>query len=147
MKILVIGGTSFVGRHIVEQSLLKGHEVVLFNRGKTNPDLFPECRRIVGNRRTNMNQAALEHWDAVIDTSGYTPNDVKPVIEALKEKTNHYTFISTISVYDDYSKGDVHEDSSKFSNTVTTDEITGETYGPLKVMCENIVNKVVGEKA
>ena len=147
LKILVIGGTSFVGRHIVEQSLLNGHEVVLFNRGKTNPDLFPECRRIVGDRRTNMNQAALEHWDAVIDTSGYTPNDVKPVIEALKEKTNHYTFISTISVYDDHSKGDVNENSSTFTHTITTDEVTGETYGPLKVMCEKEVNDGFGEKA
>ena len=93
LKLLVIGGTSFVGRHIVEQSLLNGHEVVLFNRGKTNPNLFPECRRIIGDRRSNMDQAAVEHWDAVINTSGYTPNDVKPVIEALKEKTSHYTFI------------------------------------------------------
>jgi len=147
MKILVIGGTSFVGRHIVEQSLLNGHEVVLFNRGKTNPDLFLECRRIIGDRRMNMDQAALEHWDAVIDTSGYTPNDVKPVIEALKEKSDHYTFISTISVYNDHSKGDVNENSSIFTHTVTTDEVTGETYGALKVMCEQVVNDGFGEKA
>ena len=147
MKLLVIGGTSFVGRHIVEQALKNGHEVVLFNRGKTNPDLFPECRRIVGDRRINMDQAALEHWDAVIDTSGYTPNDVKPVIVALKEKSDHYTFISTISVYDDHSKGDVNENSSIFTHTVTTDEVTGETYGPLKVMCEQVVNEGFGGKA
>lgn len=147
LKILVIGGTSFVGRHIVEQSLLNGHEVVLFNRGKTNPDLFPACRRIIGDRRTNMDQAALEQWDAVIDTSGYTPNDVKPVIEALKQKSDHYTFISTISVYDDFSKGDVDENGTKFTRTVETDEVTGETYGPLKVMCENEVNEGFGEKA
>lgn len=147
MKLLVIGGTSFVGRHIVEQSLLKGHEVVLFNRGKTNPDLFPECRRIVGDRCTNADQVALENWDAVIDTSGYTPNDIKPVIEALKEKTNHYTFISTISVYDDHSKGDVNEDSSKFKHIVNTAEVTGETYGALKVMCEKEVNDGFGGKA
>lgn len=147
MKLLVIGGTSFVGRHIVEQLLLKGHEVVLFNRGKTNPDLFPACRRIIGDRRINMDQAALEHWDAVIDTSGYTPNDVKPVIEALKEKSDHYTFISTISVYDDYSKGDVNENGSIFTHTVKTDEVTGATYGPLKVMCENEVKDGFGEKA
>ncbi len=147
MKLLVIGGTSFVGRHIVEQALKNGHEVVLFNRGKTNPDLFPECRRILGDRQIHINQAALEQWDAVIDTSGYTPNDVKPVIEALREKTNHYTFISTISVYDDHSKGDVNENSSKFSHAVTTNEVTGETYGALKVMCENEVLDGFGEKA
>ena len=147
MKLLVIGGTSFVGRHIVEQSLLNGHEVVLFNRGKTNPDLFPKCRHIIGDRRAHMNQAALEHWDAVIDTSGYTPNDVKPVIEALKEKIDHYTFISTISVYDDHSKGDVNENSSTFKHTIATDEVTGETYGPLKVMCEKEVNDGFGSKA
>lgn len=147
MKLLVIGGTSFVGRHIVEQSLLNGHEVVLFNRGKTNPDLFPECRRIVGDRRVNMEQAKLEHWDAVIDTSGYTPNDVKPVIEALKEKTDHYTFISTVSVYDDHSKGDVNENSSKFTPILNTDEVSGETYGPLKVMCEQEVTEGFNGKA
>ncbi|WP_186670849.1 NAD-dependent epimerase/dehydratase family protein [Sporosarcina sp. BP05] len=147
MKLLVIGGTSFVGRHIVERSLQNGHEVVLFNRGKTNPDLFPKCRHIIGDRRAHMDQAALEHWDAVIDTSGYTPNDVKPVIEALKDKIDHYTFISTISVYDDHSKGDVNENSSTFTHTITTDEVTGETYGPLKVMCEKEVNDGFGSKA
>lgn len=147
MKVLVIGGTSFVGRHIVERALLNGHEVALFNRGITNSDLFPECRRIVGDRRTNMELAASEQWDAVIDTSGYTPSDVKPVIEALKDKTSHYTFISTISVYDDFSKGNVNESGSKFTQTVTTDEVTSETYGPLKVMCEEEVNDGFGEKA
>ncbi|MHC8515824.1 NAD-dependent epimerase/dehydratase family protein [Sporosarcina sp. ITBMC105] len=147
MKVLVIGGTSFIGRHIVEELLLNEHEVVLFNRGKTNPDLFPTCRRIVGDRRTDMDQAALEHWDAVIDTSGYTPNDVKPVIEALREKSDHYTFISTISVYDDFSKGDVNEHGTIITHTVETDEVTGVTYGPLKVMCENEVKNGLGEKA
>ena len=147
MKLLVIGGTSFVGRHIVEQALHNGHEVVLFNRGKTNPDLFPACRRIFGERQIHIDQAAHEQWDAVIDTSGYTPNDMKPVIEALREKTNHFTFISTVSVYDDHSKGDVHETSSQFNHTVTTNEVTGETYGPLKVMCEKAVLDGFGDKA
>ena len=109
--------------------------------------LFPECRLIAGDRRTQVDQAALEQWDAVIDTCGYTPNDMRPVIEALKEKTNHYTFISTISVYDDHSKGDVNENSSIFTQVVTTDEVTGETYGPLKVMCEKELHKGFCEKA
>lgn len=145
MKILVIGGTSFVGRHIVEALLEKEHEVVLFNRGKSNPHLFPQLQKILGDRRKDAEKLAAEKWDAVIDSSAYTPADLKPVLKNLK--TNHYIFISTISVYDDFKNGPVRESGSLFNTEVTEDEVTGSTYGPLKVMCENYIEKNLSDKA
>lgn len=145
MKVLIIGGTSFVGRHIVEKLIKEKHEVVLFNRGKSNPGIFPELRKIVGDRRKDAAKLGDEHWDAVIDTSAYTPADLKPVIEHIR--TDHYTFISTISVYTDFTKGPVEENSAVFEKEVQGDKVTGETYGPFKVMCERYIEKQLNEKA
>ncbi|MFX3674759.1 MAG: NAD-dependent epimerase/dehydratase family protein [Paenisporosarcina sp.] len=147
MKILVIGGTSFIGRHLVETANDNGHELVLFNRGKTNPGIFEGMRHIQGDRKVDAHVLGNEDWDAVIDTCGYTPNDVKPVIDAIKNKTNLYMFISTISVYDNFKDGRPNEKSSTYKQQIETEEVTGETYGPLKVMCEDLVNKAFGNKA
>ena len=123
----------------------KKHEVVLFNRGKSNPHLFPQLQKILGDRRKDAGKLASEKWDAVIDTSAYTPADLKPVLENLK--TDHYIFISTISVYDDFKEGPVKEEGSVFKTEVTGDEVTGTTYGPLKVMCEHFIDKTLSGKA
>jgi 2'-hydroxyisoflavone reductase len=147
LKILVIGGTSFVGRYLVEAAQTNGHEVVLFNRGKTNPGIFEDLRHIQGDRKTDAHVLGNEDWDAVIDTCGYTPSDLIPVVEAIKDKTKAYMFISTISVYDNYKNGRPTEDSSIYTQKIDSDEVTGESYGPLKVMCEDIVNKTFGNKA
>ncbi len=147
MKLLVIGGTSFIGRHLVEAAKANGHELVLFNRGKTNPGIFEGMRHIRGDRKADAHLLGNEEWDAVIDTCGYTPNDLKPVIEAIKDKTKMYMFISTISVYDNYKNGRPTERSSTFTQQIQTDEVTGETYGPLKVMCEDVVNQAFGNQA
>lgn len=138
MKILVIGGTSFVGRHIVEEAIKKGHSVTLFNRGKSNPGLFSELPRITGDRRQDADKLENTKWDGVIDTSAYTPLDLIPVLDHIS--TDHYTFVSTISVYDNFSEGPVTENSSTHKS-IDGDEVTGETYGPLKVTCENLVKK------
>ncbi|MCM3610556.1 NAD-dependent epimerase/dehydratase family protein [Planococcus sp. MERTA32b] len=138
MKILVVGGTSFVGRHIVEEAAAKGHDITLFNRGKSNPGLFSELIRITGDRREDADKLQQEKWDAVIDTSAYTPSDLIPVLSNVT--TDHYTFISTISVYDDFSKGPVDEGAS-LHKSAEGDTVTGETYGPLKVTCEKIVKE------
>ena len=145
MKVLVIGGTSFVGRHIVEALLKNDHQVVLFNRGKSNPHLFPQLQKILGDRRKDAGKLASENWDAVIDTSAYTPADLKPVLQNLK--TDHYIFISTISVYDNFTKGPVKEDGSVYITKVTGDDVTGQTYGPLKVMCEQYIEKTLSGEA
>ncbi|MGE6487589.1 NAD-dependent epimerase/dehydratase family protein [Paenisporosarcina sp. NPDC076898] len=147
MKILVLGGTSFVGRHLVEAAIHNGHEVVLFNRGKTNPEVFKQLRHIKGDRRKDAKKLGEEEWDAVLDTCAYSPQDLKPVIEELKNKTKKYMFISTISVYDDYKQGRPNESSSTFTQIIETDEVTGETYGPLKVMCEKIINETFNDRA
>jgi 2'-hydroxyisoflavone reductase len=147
LKILVIGGTSFVGRYLVEAAQTNGHEVVLFNRGKTNPRIFKKTRHIQGDRRTDAHVLGNEDWDAIIDTCGYTPSDLKPVVDAIKDKTKIYMFISTISVYDNYKNGRPTEKSSTYTQQIVSEEMTGESYGPLKVMCEDIVNKAFGNKA
>lgn len=147
MKILVLGGTSFVGRHLVEAAVKNGHEVVLFNRGKTNPEVFKQLRHIQGDRRKDAEKLGKEEWNAVLDTCAYSPQDLHPVISVLKNKTNRYMFISTISVYDDYKKGRPNESSSTFAQKIESDEVTGETYGPLKVMCEKLINETFKDRA
>jgi len=147
MKILVVGGTSFVGRYLVEAAVEKGHEVVLFNRGKTNVDVFKNLRHIQGDRRIDAKLVGQEDWDVVFDTCAYSPQDLQPMIDSLKSKTNAYMFISTISVYDDYKKGRPNELSSTFIQKIETEEVTGDTYGPLKVMCEQLVNDMFKDRA
>lgn len=144
MKILVVGGTSFVGRHIVEEAISKGHSVTLFNRGKSNPGLFQRLPLITGDRREDAGKLIGESWDAVIDTSAYSPADLIPVLDHIS--TAHYTFISTISVYDDFSKGAVTEQSTLHEG-IEEGEVNGKTYGPLKVKCEEILRERLGEKA
>lgn len=137
MEILILGGTSFVGRHITEEAIKKGHTVTLFNRGKSNPSAFPELRHITGDRREDAAKLADETWDAVIDPSAYSSADLQPVLDNIT--SGHYTFISTISVYDDFKQGPAAEDSSIHMKQVDSDKVTGESYGPLKVMCEKII--------
>lgn len=145
MKLLIIGGTSFVGRHLVEAALANGHDVTLFNRGKSNPGLFADLPRIIGDRRKDAGLLANQKWDAVIDSSAYSPKDLETVLNSLD--TDHYTFISTISVYDDFSAGAVPEEGSKHQPYFESDVVTGETYGPLKVACEGVIAEREGLKS
>lgn len=137
MKLLVIGGTKFLGRHAVEAALARGHEVTLFNRGKTNADLFPEAEKLVGDRDGGLGVLKGRTWDAVLDPSGYFPRVVKDSAQLLADAVEHYTFISSISVYSDLSKPNMDESApvGKIEDE-TIEEITGESYGPLKVLCE-----------
>ena len=104
MNILVIGGTIFVGRHIVQAALDRGHKVTLFNRGKVNAELFPEADKLTGDRTRTLDALRGKSWDAVIDTCGYVPNVVCKSAEALQSACDLYVFISTGSVYKDKSK-------------------------------------------
>ena len=101
MKILILGGTRFLGRHLVDAALARGHKITLFNRGKTNPDLFPHIETIFGDRDGGLDALADRQWDAVIDTCGYYPRIVQASARALAGAAAHYTFISSISVYAD----------------------------------------------
>lgn len=144
MKILIIGGTRFVGRHLVNSARARGHEVTLFNRGQSNPNLFGQVKKIRGDREKDLDQLTGP-WDAVIDTCGYFPRIVRMSAEALKDKVKRYVFISSISVYSDFSKIGINEsDSVGKIEDESIEEITGGTYGPLKALCENAVQDVFG---
>ena len=105
MRILIIGGTRFLGRHLVDAALAPNHEVTLFNHGKSNPDLFPELETILGDRETDVNklQQAGRHWDTVIDVAGYLPRIVRLSAEILKSNVGRYVYISSIWVYSNFS--------------------------------------------
>jgi 2'-hydroxyisoflavone reductase len=148
MKILILGGTRFLGRHLVDSALARGHEVTLFNRGRTNPNLFPQVQTIRGDREKDLDQLDGLTWDAVIDTCGYFPRIVKMSVEALKESVGTYVFISSISVYADFSRIGLKEDDAVGTiSDETIEEITEASYGPLKVLCEQAVRDVFAERA
>ncbi len=144
MKILIIGGTRFLGRHLVNSARARGHEVTLFNRGQTNPNLFGQVDKIQGDREKDLDQLSGQ-WDAVIDTCGYFPRIVRMSAEALKGKVENYVFISSISAYADFKKIGINEsDPVGKIEDETMEEITGESYGPLKALCEKAVQEVFG---
>jgi 2'-hydroxyisoflavone reductase len=137
MKILILGGTVFLGRHLVEAAQARGHEVTLFNRGEHNPELFPDLEKLRGDRKGDLSALAGRQWDAVIDPSGYVPRVVRASAELLSQSADHYTFISSLSVYAENHLHGVDE-SGKVATIEdeTTEEVTGETYGALKALSE-----------
>ncbi len=137
MRLLILGGTIFLGRHIVEAALAEGHEVTLFNRGLHFPDLFPDVEKLRGEREGDLAPLRGGRWDAVIDTSGHIPRDVRATARLLADATDHYTFISSINVYPDCSIIGIDESTpiARIEGDEPT-EMTFENYGALKGMCE-----------
>jgi 2'-hydroxyisoflavone reductase len=150
MRILIIGGTRFLGRHLVDSALGRGHEVTLFNRGKTNPDLFPQLETILGDREKDVVKLADlgRTWDAAIDVAGYLPRIVRLSVEALEPRVSRYVYISSLSVYENFREVGIDESYpvGKIEDE-TIEEITEETYGPLKALCEKTVQDLYGERA
>jgi 2'-hydroxyisoflavone reductase len=148
MRLLIIGGTRFAGRHLVEAALTRGHILTLFNRGQSNPDLFPQIEQLHGDRTEDLTLLRDRSWDAVIDTSGYVPRHVRRSAEALVGQTDRYVFISTVSVYAEDNPRGMDENSplAKMKDE-TVEEVTGETYGGLKVLCEKAVEEVYADRA
>jgi nucleoside-diphosphate-sugar epimerase len=137
MDVLILGGTGFLGRHLVEAALGNGHRVTLFNRGIKAPDLFPEVETIEGNRDGDLSALRGRRWDAVIDTCGYVPRVVGASARLLADAVDHYTFVSSISVYsDDIAPGADEGAPVRELSDPTVEEVTGETYGGLKALCE-----------
>lgn len=146
MNILVIGGTRFLGRAIVHAALERGHDVTLFNRGQTNSDLFPDASRVIGDRRVEADLVGLQgtEWDAVIDPSAYFPRDVELLLDRSGVRADHYTFISSISVYQ--PSGRVGPDEAapllELTEEMSLEEVTGENYGALKVAAESVAEEL-----
>ncbi|MBA3943395.1 MAG: NAD-dependent epimerase/dehydratase family protein [Herpetosiphonaceae bacterium] len=148
MKILILGGTQFLGVHLVEAALQRGHTVTIFNRGQTRPELFPPVEHLQGDRDGDLRALEGRRWDAVIDTSGYVPRIVKASAQLLAAADEHYTFISTINVYADPTVIGLDEQSPLATLAdETVEEVNGTTYGPLKVLCEQAVQAAFPNRA
>jgi nucleoside-diphosphate-sugar epimerase len=147
MRILVLGGTRFLGRAIVESALEQGHEPTLFNRGLTGADLFPDVEKLRGDRSSDLTALEGGEWDAVIDVAAYFPDDVRRSTEALTARTERYVFVSSVSVYADQSVPQ-HEGAAVLELQPGDERDDGaETYGARKAACERIVEEAFGDAA
>lgn len=142
MRLLVLGGTKFLGRGVVDAALARGHEVTLFNRGRTAPDLYPRAEHLVGDRDGDLSAVEGRSWDAVVDPSGYVPRIVRASAELLIDSVAHYIFISSISVYREPLDAGFGEDAPLGTLDAPTEDVTGASYGPLKALCEEVVRDV-----
>jgi 2'-hydroxyisoflavone reductase len=147
MKLLVLGGTQFLGRAAVEAAIERGHGVTLFNRGQTNPELFPEVEKLRGDRATDPIPSGA--WDGVIDTSGFLPGVVRASAEALRDSVQRYLFVSSISVYASFTEGPKEDSKRAKLGNMPIDQMLPayENYGALKALCEDVVTEVFGERA
>ena len=147
MKLLVLGGTKFLGRATVESALERGHEVTLFNRGETNAELFPEAEKLRGDRTEDLSVLKGREWDAVLDSAGYIPAVVHASAEALADATSYYLFVSSVSVYADQGRRNDEESPLAELGDEPDDRLTEDfsNYGALKALCERAVREVYGE--
>ncbi len=148
MKLLIIGGTVFLGRAVVEEALAQGHEVTLFNRGQSNSMLFPDIEQIHGDRDGGLDTLAGRTFDACLDTCGYVPRIVKASSQFLRDVVQTYAFVSSVSVYGEPLPEGTDEDGALATmDDPSIEEVTGEPYGPLKALCEREVSTVFGDRA
>jgi len=148
LRVLILGGTGFIGPHFVETLRAQRHTLTLFNRGKRNASLFPDIETRHGDRNGQLQALETGTWDVVIDNSGYVPRHVRLSAELLKDRVQRYIFISSISAYADLSKPNIDEDypTAKLDDP-SVEEVNGETYGGLKALCEQVVEETYGERA
>ena len=149
MRLLILGGTKFLGRAIAADALARGHELTLFTRGETNPELFPEAEHLRGDRTRGLSALEGRRWDAVVDTSGYVPGVVRASAKVLSPATEHYAFVSSISVYPDFSQP-VHEESPLAElDGQPADELLPDyaNYGALKALCEREATEAFAGRA
>ncbi len=162
-KILILGGTGFLGPAVVEAALAQGHTLTLFNRGRTNPHLFPDVEKLQGQRRRprpdrpndppqDLKALQGRKWDAVVDTSAYFTGEVEDMCAALKDSVAHYTFISSLSVYPDLEQNaqpiDEQSRLAECADKYTTEMGANyENYGALKRYCEDAAAGAFGPRA
>lgn len=152
MRILIAGGTRFVGRHITQAALDAGHEVTLFHRGRSGADLFPRATHLTGDRDgelgapAGLGALADGHWDATIDVSAYVPRQVRTLAQALGGRGGHYVFISSTSAYSTPAASRNFSENAALAELADplTEDITDETYGGLKVACERLAVDLLG---
>lgn len=147
MKVLILGGTRFLGRALVEEGLKRGHEITLFNRGSNN-EIFPEVEKLIGDRDRDVSLLGNRKWDVVMDTCGFAPHQMKKIAAVLGNNVDHYTYISSISVYKDWIPPHITEDyhlqsmpSDKLKEVEDGALSPYEYYGALKVLCEEEAEK------
>ena len=146
MKLLVFGGTGFLGRYVTEAALARGHELTLFNRARTNPELFPEVQRLVGDRDGDLAPLRGRSWDAVIDVPARLPRHVRAAVDTLRD-VEHYTFVSTISVYRDFGRGSIDESAPLQEYEPSMGDEDMQWYGARKAECERIVGDALPGRA
>ena len=160
MKILIIGGTKFLGRHLTVAALKNNHEVTLFNRGKFSQEEFENVEQIQGDRNSDLAKLSDRRWDACIDTCGYLPQGVKSSAEFLRDSIGQYVFVSSISAYANFSETNFDETAplaeltkehkKQFDELDPKSELTGaslgEMYGALKVLCEREAEKAMPDR-
>lgn len=142
LKLLILGGTRFLGPALVEAAKARGHEITLFHRGRSNPGIFPDLEHVIGDRDPEVGAGLTglkdRKWDAVIDTSSYFPRMTQAAVDLLKDNVGQYVLISSVSAYPDLSIKGLTEESAaaEYEGDEVVEEITNTSYGPLKVLCE-----------
>ena len=151
LNILILGGTGFIGPHEINYARSRGHNITMFNRGKTAPDMFPEVETLIGDRDDQLDSLKGRDWDAVIDNSGFFPRHARLSAELLHGHVGQYMFVSSISAYAESLTVDDDEFSAAYGvmddPTDESEYIYGPNYGPRKALCEQEVTKVFGDKA
>ncbi|MCK4872521.1 MAG: NAD-dependent epimerase/dehydratase family protein [Phycisphaerales bacterium] len=153
LKLLILGGTGFLGPHTVNRAIARGHEMTLFNRGKSNTHLFPDLEKLRGDRHDDLKALEGRSWDAVIDTSGYVPRHVEATASLLADSVKQYVFISSCSVYADTSKigmdetAPVIELDEHIVEQVKTMRESFAYYGGMKALCEQAAEAAMPGRA
>jgi 2'-hydroxyisoflavone reductase len=145
LRILMLGGTGYIGPHMVTEFLRRGHQVSLFNRGRTNEDLFPDLETLLGDRDGGLDVLKGKKWDAVVDNSGYVPRHVADSARLLASAVAHYLYISTISVYASFATANDEDSPLGTMPDESIEEVTNETYGPMKALCESRARAEIGD--
>jgi 2'-hydroxyisoflavone reductase len=147
LRVLILGGTGFIGPHFVEVLRSGGHKLTLFNRGRRNPGLFKDVETLLGDRDGKIDALKGREWDVVIDNSGYVPRQVKMTADLLQGHVQQYLFVSSISAYADFAKIGIDEDHpvAKLKDA-TVEQVTNDTYGGLKALCEQVVMTSFGKQ-
>jgi 2'-hydroxyisoflavone reductase len=144
LRLLVLGGPRFLGVHTAEYALARGHSLTFFNRGRTNAERLPQVERIIGDRNGALGGLAGREWDAVIDNSGYVPRQVRLAAELLAPRVRRYLFVSSLSVYPDFTVPRDEDSPVGRLDDETVEKVDGATYGPLKALCERAAQAVFG---